>query len=261
MGNKYLKSYTRFVKNSLAVDMEYRAGFLFKNITGLVWVIGALFLINVIFSQSSSVAGWTKQQVTCLYLTFSIAVDAFYIFVRDNLRKFLNLIRDGQLDAYLLKPINLRFLVTFMSNQMGYYVLFRFFAAIILLIVYSPTSNIFNWSLYISFTIIGSIGVYSAVFILHTLNFWLIRLENITELSNQSYELAKVPIDAWPKQIQLFLTYAFPITVLSSFAVNALFGKAGVIQLLLSVIVSTILYFISDKFWNFALRHYSSASS
>lgn len=261
MGNKYLRSYARFVKNSLAVDMEYRAGFLFKNITGLVWVIGALFLIDVIFSQSSSVAGWTKQQVICLYLTFSIAVDAFYIFVRDNLRKFLDLIQNGQLDAYLLKPINLRFLVTFMSNQMGYYVLFRFLAAIVLLFVYAPSTNLLNWILYLFFIIAGSLGVYSVVFILHTFNFWLVRLENITELSNQSYELAKVPIDAWPKQIQLFLTYAFPMAVLSSFAVNALFGKANFIQLLLSIIVSSVLFYISHKFWNFALRHYSSASS
>lgn len=261
MANKYLNSYLQFVKNTVSTDIEYRAGFLFKNLTGLVWMIGALFFIEVIYAQSTSVAGWTKQQFIFLYLTFSITVDGFYILMRDNLRKFLDLIRNGSLDMYLLKPISLRFFVTFMSNQMGYYVVFRFAAALILMAIYSPTPNLANWVAYLFFVIVGSIGVYSVIFMLHTLNFWLIRLENITQLSNQSYELAKVPLDAWPRQVQIFLTYAFPMAVLSSWAVKALFGPTTLFQIISALIVSTALYCASHLFWHFALRHYSSASS
>lgn len=263
MGSKYLKSYWRFVQNALSVELEYRGGFLFKNITGLVWVVGALFFINVVFGQVSSVGGWNRQQIICLYLTFSLAVDLFSVFVRDNLQKFLDLIRDGRLDAYLIKPINTHFLITFMSNQIGYSVLFRLLTVLILLSQYSPHTTPINWILYVLFLLIGSIAVYSVIFILHTLNIWFIRLDNITVLSHQSYELAKVPAEAWPDWIKQLLTYGYPMIVLSTFAVTALFSepKALYPPLLVSVATTASLFVLSQTFFNFALKHYSSASS
>lgn len=262
MVNKYLNSYSRFVRNSLEQEIEYRGGFIFNNITGLIWVIGAFFFIYILFTQTNTVSGWDKQQVICLYLTFSATSDLFNIFIRDNLRKFIELVRTGQLDTYIMKPLNLVFLLSLMSGRLAYYVIFRFFLAVGLLIYFAPhTAPVFPWLLYLGFLITGLIGVYSVIFMLHTLNIWLIRMDNLTDLANSSFELAKVPLNAWPNFIRWILIYLFPIGILSTFAVRALFNQIGITDLFISLIISGALFIVSQKFFVFALRRYSSASS
>jgi ABC-2 type transport system permease protein len=262
MENKYLRSYTRFFINSLSTGMEYRTAFIFQNIAGLVWMLSAFIFIFILFSQSSQVAGWNEKQIIFLYLTFSVTADFFNIFLKENLQQFLELIRKGQLDIYLAKPINTQFLVSLMSGQVSYSALFRFVMAIIFIIIFAPAgTSPASWLLYISLMVIGTVSVYSVIFILHTMNIWFIRLNNLTELTGQTYELSKVPLNAWPEQIKFFLTYVFPLGVLSSVAVKSLSNPPNFWSLILYIILAVLSLYISHRFFRYALHYYSSASS
>ena len=259
---RYLTVYVRFLKNSFAVDAEYRFSLLFKNITGLVWILGALFTLDVIFSQATSVAGWSRAEISLLYVSFSLSMDFFDLFLRNNFMKFSSLIRAGGLDWLLLRPINSRFLVSFMSGGLetgmairlpvGLYMLYHF------LPLGTPVANIVLYFVYLA---LGNFAVYSFIFALHTLNIWFIKLDNITTLSQTTFGFTRLPLDSWPKAVQLFLIYIFPMGLLSNYAVLALLGRSTLAHLLTTVGVCVILFIASQKFWSFALRHYSSASS
>ena len=265
MANKltrYIKVYSLFAKNSVLVDMEYRFSFVFKNFASLLWMVGSLFFINTLFQQTNDIAGWTKQEVTLLYVAFSFASDIFHVFLRGNFEKFSSLTRKGELDWLLLRPINSRFLVSFMTSGVDLYSMFRLVAGVALLFYFMPDGTTWlNVLAFYSFIILGLTAVYSVAYMLHTLNIWFVRLDNMTHLSQMSLELSKVPLDAWPKIVQTIFIYLLPVGVISTFAVQALFGRLNLSMVPISLAIAGGLLFISQKFWNFALRHYSSASS
>ncbi len=259
---KYLKSYWYFIKNSLAIESEYRASFLFKTLAGMCWMIGSLFFIQVIFSQTNSVAGWSKLDITLLYITFSISMDLFDLVLSRNFIRFSDHISQGTLDWVLLRPINTRFLVSLMGDGLVVTILFRLLASFGLLIYFlpqhTPVRNIANFFL---FLILGNFAVYSFVFCLNTLNIWFVKMNNITTFIQNTYGFARVPLDSWPKLMQLFLIYIFPMGILSTYSVKALLGKTNAFNIVAAFGITIILFIISQLFWNFALKHYSSASS
>src|SRR3989344_5616057 len=214
---KYPRIYQRFAVNSILEELEYRVAFLFTNLTGMLWTLGTFFFIYVIFTQASSVGGWDKHSMILLYLTFSITTDLFHIFLRTSLERFARLIRDGALDGFLLKPVNSRFMVSLISGRLGFNVVFRLVVAVALLLHYASISSpsIVAWASYVFFIVLGLISVYSLIFLIHTLNIWFVRLDNLTHFSFTTMEIAKVPLDSWPKLVQDLLVYLVPIGIVS----------------------------------------------
>lgn len=260
--SKYIRAYSLFIKNSIAVESEYRASLIFKSLAGFCWMFGSLFFINVIFSQTSSVAGWTKLEVTLLYVCFSISMDLFDMILRNNFVRFSEHVRQGSLDWILLRPINTRILVSLMGDGLIITIAPRLLAGFGLLFYYLPKyTPVVNIISFFIFLIVGNFAVYSFVYCLNTLNIWFVRVNNITALIQNTFGFARLPLDSWPKIMQLFLIYVLPMGLLSTYAVRSLLGKTSSLDLLTAILVSLILFIISDKFWNFALRHYSSASS
>src|SRR5262249_46700487 len=67
----------------------------------------------MLFNQTDNVAAWSRGQYLFfvgVYFTFQGLVEALFI---ENCNQFADLVRTGDLDFYLLKPIDEQFLVTF----------------------------------------------------------------------------------------------------------------------------------------------------
>lgn len=265
MGNKvnrYARVYSQFLKNSIGAEMEYRASFIFKNLASMVWMVGAIFFIQVLFTQASHIGGWSKEQVLLVYIAFSLASDFLHVFVRKNFEKFSTLTQKGELDWLLLRPINTRFMVSFMTSGIDLHSILRLFAGFGLLIYFLPVGTTFlNVVWFFILLLLGIFSLYSFAYILHTLNIWLIKLDNITHLSFMTLELSRVPLDSWPSGIRILLVYFIPVALISTFSVQALITGPDAKTIFTSLFVATALFVASQKFWTFALRHYASASS
>jgi ABC-2 type transport system permease protein len=259
---RYIKAYLQFLRNSIATEMEYRASFVFKNLASLIWMIGALFFIHVLFTQVSTVGGWSKDEILLLYVSFSLAADTMHVFLRKNFERFSSLTRKGELDWLLLRPINSRFMVSLMTGGVDINSIFRLLSGFGLFIYFLPTgTSIMNILMFFVFQVLGMLAVYSFTYILHTLNIWFVRLDNITHLSFMILDLSRVPLDSWPSGVRLFLIYIIPVGIFSTFAVKTLTSGPNYTYILISIVVVVALFVASQKFWHFALKHYSSASS
>lgn len=259
--SRYFRAYKRFVINSVSEEMEYRASFIFRNLASLLWVLSSLFFITVIFSQAITIGSVGRDHMLLLYIVFLITNDLMDIFFRSNLERFSQLIRKGDLDSFLLKPINIRVMVTLMSDRISLYALFRIITGFALLFYYGASYPLFNWLNFTLFWVLGFISVINFIFILHTLNIWFTKLDNITHLAHTSVETIKVPLGSWPKIIQTIFIYIFPVGIVSTFSVNALLGTPAISSFYIAPAVALFLLIFSQWFWQFALRHYSSASS
>ena len=109
---RYLRLWFALGRFGLARELAFRANFLVKITVELLWFAILLIFWDTVFAQTNVVAGWTQQQymffVGC-YFTLEGLLETFFL---SNCGEFSDLVRSGDLDFALLKPIDEQFLVT-----------------------------------------------------------------------------------------------------------------------------------------------------
>ena len=95
-----------------ATEMAFRANFLVKIIVEVMWLGILLIFYWKLFENTTSIAGWSRSEyfffVGCHYALAGV-VETFFL---TNCTEFAELVRSGDLDQYLLKPIDEQFLIT-----------------------------------------------------------------------------------------------------------------------------------------------------
>ena len=89
---RYLKLYRAFFINCLVREMEFRAHFFLSNLISISW--SAVFLLTYffIFRQTSSVNGWTLEQMLLLTAIYFLADRVYDSFLEMNFEDF---VKDG----------------------------------------------------------------------------------------------------------------------------------------------------------------------
>ena len=109
---RYLRLQLAFARFALANELAFRGNFLMKVLVELLWLGILLIFYQIIFKNTSRVAGWNEYQylffVGCYY-TLEGLIETLFL---QNCTEFADLVRSGNLDQYLLKPIDEQFLVS-----------------------------------------------------------------------------------------------------------------------------------------------------
>jgi len=88
-----------------------------------------------------------------------------------------------------------------------------------------------------------------------------IKIDNITELFYAFYETGRYPVTIYRGVVRALLTFIIPIAFVTTFPATALLGRLDQSTAWTGVIFAIVFFIASNRFWNFAIRHYSSASS
>lgn len=107
-----LKLWFSLARFSLLGEMAFRGNFVVKVFVELLW-LGLLLLFNyVIFEQTSKIENWTVHEylffIGC-YFAMGGLIETLFL---ENCNQFADLVRTGDLDFILLKPIDEQFLVS-----------------------------------------------------------------------------------------------------------------------------------------------------
>jgi ABC-2 type transport system permease protein len=73
--------------------------------------------------------------------------------------------------------------------------------------------------------------------------------------------LGKLPVDIYKEPLKGFLTYVLPVGIMITLPAKALMGLVSFQGVLGSLILGVGAFFVSTRFWNYALKQYTSASS
>lgn len=112
---RYGQVFATFARNSLVRDMSFRANFIIETISVVSWIVMNLGFYELIFQYTDTLGyntGWGKYQFFIFFATTTLIsgiVEAFFMY---NAEEFSELIRTGNLDFALLKPIDTQFLVS-----------------------------------------------------------------------------------------------------------------------------------------------------
>ncbi len=218
----YLRVFLTFARNSLVRDMTFRANFIIDCVASLSWVAIQLAFYLLIFEFAPSIGlegGWGKYQFLIFLATTLFANSLVGAFFMPNLSEFSELIRTGNLDFALLKPIDTQFLISFARVEWSAMSNFIFAFVVMAVAVFHLDAwpQPVQWLLYPIYLLCGVAMLYALMIALSSLSVWMGRNQNlydfwfyITNFSRYPMEIYEGPIGTPLRNI---FTFAIPILV------------------------------------------------
>jgi ABC-2 type transport system permease protein len=244
-------------------QLEYRFNFLAWSLIQLFWLGIWLTSVELIFGQVQTIAGWGKNQVLLLAVVQMTFGDIMSVFVRDSLRYFSHWIRHGEFDFVLLKPASTRFMVSGRSFDFDHLV--RLFADVLVLLIFlnrlAIQPELSSWLNFFLLLFAGVFALYNIFFTFTTTNFWFTNLFNLDELHASIIDAGRYPLDIFQGKLKSFFTFIIPVAFVGTFPTLALLGKIGFEWAVYGLAIALLSFFVSQAFWRFAIKYYSSASS
>lgn len=261
---RYLKIWLKMASFSMQTETEYRGSFILEIIVEVGFFLVTLAKISVIYSNTPSIVGWTKYQTLTLmgmYMVFSeLLLGLAFI---HNLRDLPRKISQGSLDLILTKPIDSQYVV---SLWQPYFAMVpSLFAGLIVALYGIFAARIFPNLWQIGIFLIAFVGglviAYSFGMIVSTLSIWLINATPLPHLAQHLIFISGKPSGVFAGIWRIIFLVAVPVILMISLPTEILIGKTSPIWVLYIWLIAIVFLTISRKFWRFALRHYSSASS
>jgi ABC-2 type transport system permease protein len=260
---RYLRLWRRFVVLAFEREAEYRLSFLVGVGEGLAQLALALLTFALLYRFTDQVAGWTLSEVFLLVGIYRIVDGLVSLQLAPNLVAIGEYIRSGELDLHLLRPVSSQFLVSLrlLNLPEGVNVL----VGLGLTLVAGRQVGV-HWTLpgaleAAALMLCGLAVLYAVWFFTVTWAFWLVQVDNLDYLFYSLFEAARYPVSFFRGGVRALLTFVVPIAFATTFPAQALLGTVDHRLLPVGVALAVAALAGSHLFWNYALRHYSSASS
>lgn len=257
---RYFKVWWLMSKNSFMGMIAQRFG-AFSFLLGKIIRFGFFLMFTVfLLGGVKNLAGYSLNQTVFFFLTFNL-IDIFSQFLFREVYRFRPMIVSGSFDLVLVKPISALFrslmggadildLITLPPLIIGIFFIAKSLHPIPISVFYYLLLLINGLLIATSFHIaVLSLGIITLE-IDHTIMIY-------RDISN----LGRFPIDIYKEPLRGILTYFIPIGIMISLPAKALIGLVSIKGVLGAMLLGLGLLFISLKFWNFALKRYTSASS
>lgn len=260
---RYVKLWFAFLNASVLADLEYRMNIVVKIIGEIMWYITQLSVFEVLYLHTPTISGWDVNDMR-VFLGTLFLVDCFYmVLFSENMDHLNSLVRRGDLDLYLTKPVNSQFMITF--RRVAFAPMFNLFIILGYLSWAIPSVQhplgAFDFLAYAFLCVSGLAAYYGMRFLFSTLIVILQEASNLAFLWHQFFRLATRPDPVYPLSLRRVILSIFPVAFIASVPARVLIEGPSWKYLIAGPLLSAALVCISHWAWNGALRRYSSASS
>lgn len=267
----YLRVWMTCARNSIVREMTFRGNFITEIITRAFWFAAQLVLFDVIYRHVTTIDDWTRPQYFAFMATgmlINAIVEALFM---PNCAELSELIRKGDLDFLLLKPIDTQFLVSFrtiewaMINQI-------LMAGVLLWYAIDrshTTVTLGNAVMYLLLLIVGVAFFYSLMIVLASTSVWFGRNQGLYDFWFYVTVFARYPQSIYHRPgvgevIWFGFSFIIPILLVVTVPARVLLGKTLEPNWWVGLLAPAItcgLLFVSRRVFNWSLNHYRSASS
>lgn len=260
---RYFRIYRVFFAQYIKQLIQYRVDFSIGIFSFLLVQFSGILFIGLVFESIHSLNGWSLNQMVFLYGFFQIPRGLDHLFT-DNIWLIPNKVRRGDVDRYLVRPINPLFQCVaerFQPEAFG-----ELAIGIILIAWTSARMNItFTPTMFIITTLLIFSGalIYTSIKLLGaTTGFWIMNSMPLMTFVYGFADFAKYPTVIFPKIIQVLVTVIFPFAFVSFYPASYLLGMSDPLFVVLgSLAASSIFAILSYQFWKFGLANYTSAGN
>ncbi len=260
MFKKYFKVWLMMSKNSFMSSFHSKLAFTLFLLGKIIrFVLFTAFLFFLIRS-TGDLANYSFEQVIFFFLTFNLVDILGQLFFREVYR-FRPMIVKGDFDLVLAKPINPLF--RSLMGGMDFIDLVTVPPLLFALYYFGAKLAPNFWQIALYFGLVLDGLVITTAFHIAILAFGIITFEidHTVWFYRDLLNLGKLPTDIYRQPLKGILTFIFPVAIMITLPAKALMGLASPIGVLTSFGLGLMTIFLSLKFWNFALKRYTSASS
>ncbi len=260
---RYFKLFLAFFRFSFSTETAFRGNLAFYTIQNILWLGLMLLGIELIYGKVNSFAGWDKQETYLLLFVGALFNDLLWTLVLRNLHYFSHLVRMGLLDQILLKPVNTRFILSLKTIEFDHFL--RIVVDLIFIwkftVLLANPLSILNILAFLILFLCGFIMIYSLFFAITTTNIWLTNITNLNNLFEQIRDVGEKPVYIFKKSFFILFAYIIPVGFIATFPTEALLGKIDTTKIIMGIFLALLFLLASQKFFQFAIKYYSSASS
>lgn len=261
---RYLGLYLALWKNSVAREMGFKSNFLLWIVVELLWFGLHISFIAVIYMHTDRIGDWSKWQVVLLIGAAHFIQQIFQALFLSNCVQISDHVRTGKLDFMLLLPVNTRFLVSLRVVDLGGFV--NAGSALVLMFYalrqlhYVP--GIGQVAGFLGLVIVGVLVHYSLMFALASVSFWTVRAQGIIWGYWSLFNIARLPDSAFRGLFKGFFTFVLPMLLVVNVPAKVLLNElTSPFDIFLLLVLACAVAVMSEFFWRFSVRRYTSASS
>ncbi len=241
---------------------EYRADFFMVTLASFGFNIVSLVFLNVIFANFDAIGNWSKYQILALYAVGQMVYYTFYMLF-GGVDDLGDIIKDGGLDQYLLRPISSVFTI-----------IFSFFGYITVLPSFLLATTVYAYAIakleipiveglvfILPFVVLGSVLLLLVSIAIETMAFWYSDVWEIKKLFGRLYEGSEYPLEIYPKGLQVVFLTLMPTALMSYIPMYFMFFGFNKTYFTFYICTYLTIIVLAQVLWKKGKKNYSSASS
>jgi len=278
----YIRVLITFARNSLVRDMTFRANFIIECISSVSWALMNIGFYWIVFQHTPMIGretGWGQAEFFVFVATTWFINALVQTFFMPNAEEFSELIRTGQLDFVLLKPIDTQFLISFRRVDWSSLANILTAGTLLGLSLWELTHRSENplsispvtITLYVFYVLCGVAILYSIMIALASTSIWLGRNQSLYDFWFYITNFSRYPMEiyyrGWGKALWFVFTFVVPVLVVvnvpARILARPLTPRAWWEWPLAGFAIVATLGCLAASRWlfHFALTRYRSASS
>ena len=264
---RYSRLLVQLGRYTLARELAFRGNFLVKVLVEVLWLVIMLAFYATVFGKTSLIAGWSQNQylfyVGCFFALNGL-IECLFL---ENCNEFAELVRTGDLDFLLLKPIDEQFLITCRRVDWSTAPNILMGGGVMAVALYrmgwhfEPVPAIAFLATFACSTLIA----YSFMLILTSFSVWMVRNQSLMEMWWLFASLVRHPKEifngttAYP--VAFIFSFILPILLVVNVPATALVKTLDPWIVGFTVLATGACLWASRRFFRHALQSYRSASS
>jgi len=252
-------------RNSLIREMSFKLNFLLWMLVEVLWFMGQIVFIEVVFSYVGGIGGWSKWEVVLLIGTHQLIGQLFQAFFYMNLANLPELVRTGKMDFMLLLPVDTQFMVSMKQFGMDNVVNALVGAGFVIFSLWklSVLPTLSQILLYMVAVVCGILIHYSIMLVFSVASFWMVRSQGLIYGYYSLFNIGRYPDTIYRGAFKLVFSWLIPVIIVANIPSRILIHSTeNPWPLLLELMAATLFMVGATRLlWNSALHHYSSASS
>lgn len=267
---RYGRVFGTFFRNAFIREASFRGNFLITLFTRSFWFAVQILLFDLIFRQVTAINDWSRAEYFGFMATGMLVNAIVEAFFMPNCARFSELIRTGDLDFVLLKPIDTQFLVSLEKLELAMITQILFALG---LLTYSVVQvgrgvTLTGVMLYVLLVVSAVLFFYSLMIGLAATSIFFGRNQGLLDFWFYVTIFARYPSSIYSgsptgELLRFVFSYVVPILLVITVPSRVLLGMTLQPGSLLAVtLIASIASFIASRaIFHWSLRYYRSASS
>lgn len=260
---RYFTLWYSFFTNSLSRELEYRWHFIAQFTMDIVWYAVQLLLFEVLFLYAPTIGGINKTDMH-IFLGTLFVIDAMNMTLTShNFFAFPDLIRSGELDFYLIRPVSTVFMSSFRFPSIGSFMnLLTAISFLMYSLAQVPLAErIPGLLIYPLFVVLGLAVMTAFQLIFMGISVFTVGADGIQWILFTIHNFGMRPDTIYTGFFRKVLLYVFPLSLIASVPARLLFANPDYGLIASSGLCGIAFIYASYRFFTFALTKYSGASS